>query len=84
MTFLTRYGHFEILVLSCGLTNAAVIFMDLVNIVFKPYLDTFVVVIIDNIMIYSCNKEKHIDFLIIVIQTLRDKQLFAKFSKCKF
>lgn len=56
----TRYGYFEFLVMSFGLTNAPTIFMDLMNIVFKPYLDIFVAVIIDNMLIYSCSEEKHI------------------------
>ncbi|KAL4351688.1 hypothetical protein GQ457_06G013250 [Hibiscus cannabinus] len=83
-TFRTRYGHFDFLVMSFWLTNAPEAFMDHMNRVFKPYLDKFVVVFIDEIMIYSRNKDEHVEHLRIVLQTLRDRQLFAKFSKCEF
>ncbi|KAL4366721.1 hypothetical protein GQ457_05G025250 [Hibiscus cannabinus] len=83
-TFLTRYGHFEFLVMPFGLTNAPAAFMDLMNRIFKPYLDKFVIVFIDDILIYSRNKDEHAEHLRIVLQTLRDRQLFAKFSKCEF
>ncbi|KAA3483468.1 reverse transcriptase [Gossypium australe] len=66
------------------LTNAPAVFMDLMNWIFRPYLDRFVVVFIDNILIYSCDKTEHAEHLRIVLQTLRDKQLYAKFSKCEF
>ncbi|KAL4309853.1 hypothetical protein GQ457_01G017270 [Hibiscus cannabinus] len=82
--FRTRYGHFEFLVMQFGLTNAPAAFMDLMNRVFKPYLDKFVVVIIDDILIYSRNKDEHAEHLRIVLQILRERQLFAKFSKCEF
>ncbi|KAL4340163.1 hypothetical protein GQ457_08G032970 [Hibiscus cannabinus] len=82
--FWTRYGHFEFLVMPFGLTNAPAAFMDLMNRLFKPYLDKFVVVFIDDILIYSRNKDEHAEHLRIVLQTLRDRQLFAKFSKCEF
>ncbi|KAK8694914.1 hypothetical protein V6N13_072458 [Hibiscus sabdariffa] len=79
--FQTRYGHFEFLVMPFGLTNAPAAFMDLMNRVFKPYLDKFVVVFIDDILIYSRNKDDHAEHLRIVLQTLRECQLYAKFSK---
>ncbi|XP_059306506.1 uncharacterized protein LOC132057948 [Lycium ferocissimum] len=82
--FRTRYGHFEFLVMSFGLTNAPAAFMDLMNRVFKPYLDLFVIVFIDDILVYSRNEVDHAEHLRIVLQTLRDRELFAKFSKCEF
>ncbi|KAH0637918.1 hypothetical protein KY289_037833 [Solanum tuberosum] len=82
--FRTRYGHYEFLVMSFGLTNAPTAFMDLINRVFKPYLDVFVIVFIDDILIYSRNEEDHASHLRLVLQTLKDKELYAKFSKCEF
>ncbi|KAG8499237.1 hypothetical protein CXB51_005743 [Gossypium anomalum] len=82
--FRTRYGHYEFLVMSFGLTNGPAIFMDLMNRVFRPYLDQFVVVFIDDILIYSRDESEHADHFRIVLQTLRDKQLYAKFSKHEF
>ncbi|KAH0776452.1 hypothetical protein KY290_007863 [Solanum tuberosum] len=82
--FRTRYGHYEFLVMSFGLTNAPAAFMDLMNIVCKPYLDMFVIVFIDDILIYSRNEEDHASHLRVVLQTLKDKELYAKFSKCEF
>ena len=67
-----------------GLTNAPVAFMDLMNMVFHPYLDHFVVVFIDDIMVYSKYAQEHEHHLRIVFQTLRENQLFAKLSKCDF
>ncbi|RVX02879.1 Retrovirus-related Pol polyprotein from transposon 17.6 [Vitis vinifera] len=82
--FRTRYGHYEFLVMPFGLTNAPAAFMDLMNRVFKPYLDQFVVVFIDDILVYSRSREENEDHLSIVLQTLRDKQLYAKLKKCEF
>ena len=67
-----------------GLTNAPAAFMDLMHRVFQPYLDQFVVVFVDDNLIYSKSKEEHEGHLRIVLQTLRDHQLYAKFSKCEF
>ena len=67
-----------------GLTNATVAFMDLMNRVFRPYLDKFVVVFIDDILVYSKNKQENEQHLRMVLQTLREKQLYAKLSKCDF
>ena len=67
-----------------GLTNAPVAFMDLVNRVFRPYLDWFVVVFIDDILVYSINEQVHEQHLKIVLQTLREKKMYAKLSKCDF
>ncbi|RVW79623.1 Transposon Ty3-I Gag-Pol polyprotein [Vitis vinifera] len=82
--FRTRYGHYEFLVMPFGLTNAPAAFMDLMNRVFKPYLDQFVVVFIDDMLVYSRSREEHEGHLSIVLQTLRDKQLYAKLKKCEF
>jgi hypothetical protein len=82
--FSTRYGLFEYLVMSFGLTNAPAHFMYLMNSVFMPKLDRFVVVFIDDILVYSQNEEEHAEHLRIVLTRLRDKQLYAKFSKCEF
>ena len=82
--FKTRYGHYEFLVMPFGLTNAPAAFMDLMNRVFGPYLDKFVIVYIDDILVYSSSKEEHVEHLRIVLQTLREHQLYAKFIKCQF
>ncbi|KAA3483029.1 RNA-directed DNA polymerase-like protein [Gossypium australe] len=82
--FKTRYGHYEFLVMPFGLTNTPTIFMDLMNQIFRPYLDRLVVVFIDDILIYSRDESEHAKHLMIMMQTLRDKQLYAKFSKCEF
>ncbi|KAF3657764.1 Protein transport protein-like [Capsicum annuum] len=82
--FRTRYGHFEFLVLSFGLNNAPAAFMDLMNRVFRPYLDMFVIVFINDILVYSDSEDEHSDHLRTVTQTLRDHKLFAKFSKSEF
>ena len=77
MTFKTRYGHNEFLVMPFGLTNASVAFMDLMNRVLYPYLDQFVIIFIDGILIYSKNAEEHAFHLRIVLQTLRERKLYA-------
>jgi hypothetical protein len=82
--FRTRYGHFEFLVLPFGLTNAPTLFMDLMNRVFQPYLDKFVVVFIDDILVYSKSYEEHEQHLRQTLQTLRNRQLYAKLDKCDF
>ena len=82
--FRTRYGHYEFLVMPFGLTNAPTVFMDLMNRVFRPYLDKFVIVFIDDILVYSSSNDDHEKHLRIVLQTMRDKQLYAKLSKCEF
>ena len=82
--FTTRYGLYEYLVMSFGLTNAPAHFMYLMNSVFMPELDKFVVVFIDDILVYSKNKKEHAEHLRIVLTRLREHQLYAKFSKCDF
>ncbi|GJW41541.1 putative nucleotidyltransferase, ribonuclease H [Tanacetum coccineum] len=82
--FRTRYGHFEFTVMPFGLTNALAVFMDLMNRVCKPYLDKFVIVFIDDILIYSKTKEEHEVHLKLVLELLRKEKLYAKFSKCEF
>ena len=80
----TRYGHYEFLVMSFGLTNTSARFMDLMNRVLKPYLDIFVIVFIDDILIYSRNDEDHASHLRIVHQTLKDSKLYTKFLNVIF
>ncbi|GJX54543.1 putative reverse transcriptase domain-containing protein [Tanacetum coccineum] len=82
--FRMRYGHYEFQVMSFGLTNAPAMFMDLMNRVCKLYLDKFVIVFINDILIYSCNKEEHADQLRIILELLKKEKLYAKFSKCDF
>ncbi|GJU28530.1 putative reverse transcriptase domain-containing protein [Tanacetum coccineum] len=82
--FRTRYGHYEFQVMPFGLTNAPAVFMDLMNRVCKPYLDKFVIVFIDDILIYSKNKEEHGEHLKTILNLLRSEKLYAKFSKCDF
>ena len=84
MTFRTRYSHYEFLVMPFGVTNAPTIFMDLMNRVFSPFLNKFVVILTDDILIYSKKEEEHAEHLRIVLQTLRQEKLFAKLSKCEF
>jgi hypothetical protein len=82
--FSTRYRIYEYLVMSFGLTNAPAHFMYLMNSIFMPELDKFVVVFIDDILVYSKSTEDHEEHLRVVLQQLRDHQLYAKFSKCEF
>jgi hypothetical protein len=82
--FTTRYGLFEYTAMSFGLTNAPAYFMNLMNKVFIKFLDKFVVVFIDDILVYSKTEEEHAEHLRLVLGTLREHQLYAKFSKCEF
>ncbi|GJY83960.1 putative reverse transcriptase domain-containing protein [Tanacetum coccineum] len=82
--FRTRYGHYEFQVMPFGLTNAPAVFMDLMNRVCKPYLDKFVIVFIDDILIYSKNKKEHEEHLKQILELLKKEELYAKFSKCEF
>lgn len=82
--FRTRYGHYEFLVMPFGLTNAPAAFMDLMNRICRPYLDKFVIVFIDDILIYSHSREDHEEHLRLVLDLLRKEQLYAKSSKCEF
>ncbi|GJZ02595.1 putative reverse transcriptase domain-containing protein, partial [Tanacetum coccineum] len=82
--FRTRYGHFEFQVMPFGLTNAPAVFMDLMNRVCKPYLDKFVIVFIDDILVYSKDEEEHGKHLKIILELLKKERLYAKFSKCDF
>jgi hypothetical protein len=79
-----RYGLYEFTVMSFGLTNAVAYFMYMTNKVFMEYLDKFVVVFIDDILVYSRNEEEHEGHLRLVLQKLRDHKLYAKLSKCEF
>nr|GFA37127.1 putative reverse transcriptase domain-containing protein [Tanacetum cinerariifolium] len=83
-SFRTRYGHYEFLVMTFGLTNAPAVFMDLMNCIFHEYLDKFVIMFIDDILVYSKMKEEHEEHLRIVLGTLHQKKLYAKFLKCEF
>ncbi|KAG8491031.1 hypothetical protein CXB51_014171 [Gossypium anomalum] len=83
-TFRTHYGHYEFLVMPFGLTNAPTTFMDLMNLMFQPYLDQFIVVFINDILVYFKTKDENNGHLRVVLQILREKQLYAKFSKCEF
>ncbi|GJY26751.1 putative reverse transcriptase domain-containing protein [Tanacetum coccineum] len=81
--FRTRYGHFEFTVMPFGLTNAPAVFIDLMNRVYRPYLDKFVIVFIDDILIYSETREEHVEHLRLVLELLKKEKLYAKFSKCE-
>lgn len=83
-TFRTRIGHYEFFVMPFRLTNAPAAFMDLMNRVFHDYLDYFVIVFIDDILVYSESLKEHEDHLRMVLQILREKKLYAKFKKCEF
>jgi hypothetical protein len=82
--FSTRYGLYEYLVMSFGLTNAPAYLMYLMNSVFMSELDKFIVIFIDDILIYSKTEEDHANHICVVLQRLRDHRLYAKFSKCEF
>ncbi|GJW23174.1 putative reverse transcriptase domain-containing protein [Tanacetum coccineum] len=82
--FRTRYGHYEFQVMPFGLTNAPAVFMDLMNRVCKPYLEKFVIVFIDNVLIYSRNEKEHEEHLKTILELLKKEELYAKFSKCEF
>lgn len=81
MKFQSRYGHFGFTVMLFWQTNALMVFMDLMNKVFTPYLDMFLMVLLDGILIYSHSEEEHMVYLRVVLHILRDKQLYAKFHK---
>ncbi len=82
--FRTRYGHFEYTVMPFGLTNAPVVFQHLMNDIFREYMDEFVVVYLDDILIFSKNQEDHDKHVRLVIATLREHGLYAKLEKCEF
>ncbi|GJV35186.1 putative nucleotidyltransferase, ribonuclease H [Tanacetum coccineum] len=82
--FRTRYKHYEFQVMPFGLTNAPAVFIDLMNRMCKPYLDKFVIIFIDDILIYSRNKEEHVNHLRIILELLKKEKLYANFSKCDF
>ena len=82
--FRMRYGHYEFVVMPFGLTNAPAVFMELMNQIFIQYINRFVVVFIDDILIYSRSREEHEEHLRLVLTVLRDHKLYAKFSKCEF
>ncbi|CAA0832654.1 Uncharacterized mitochondrial protein AtMg00860, partial [Striga hermonthica] len=82
--FLTRYGHYEFVVMPFGLSNAPAVFIDLMNRVFHTFLDQFVIVFIDDILVYSSSPEQHEEHLRTVLETLQREKLYAKFSKCEF
>ncbi|GJX10403.1 putative reverse transcriptase domain-containing protein [Tanacetum coccineum] len=84
MAFRTRYGHYEFQVMHFGLTNAPAVFMDLMNRVCKPYLDKFVIMFIDDILIYSKSKEEHEEHLKLILELLKKEELYAKFPNCDF
>jgi hypothetical protein len=83
-TFRTRYGHYEFMVVPFGFSNAPVVFICLMNGVFREYLEKFVIVFLDNILIYSKSEEEHEHHLRMVLKVLREHQLYAKLSKCSF
>ena len=82
--FRTRYGHYEFLVMPFGLKNALAAFMDLINRVFRLYVDQFVMVFIDDILVYSKDQENHDMHIQVVLETLRKERLYAKLSKSEF
>ena len=80
--FRTQYGHYKFKVISFGLTNAPAVFMDLMNRVLRPFLDVFVIVFIDDILVYLRLEKDHADHLRMVLGTLHHRKLYAKFVKC--
>nr|GEY78235.1 putative reverse transcriptase domain-containing protein [Tanacetum cinerariifolium] len=82
--FRTRYGHYEFQVMLFGLTNAPAVFIDLMNQVCKAYLDRFMIVFVDDILIYSKNRKEHEGHLKLILKSLKEEELYAKFSKCEF
>ncbi|GKD67128.1 putative reverse transcriptase domain-containing protein [Tanacetum coccineum] len=82
--FRTRYGHYEFQVMPFGSTNASAVFMDIMNRVCKPYMDKFVIVFTDDILIYLKNKQEHKEHLKLILELLKKEELYAKFSKCEF
>jgi hypothetical protein len=82
--FRTMYGHYEFIVVPFGLSNAPIVFMCLTNGIFREYLDKFVIVFLDDILIYSKSEEEHEKHLKMVLQVLREHQLYAKLRKCSF
>jgi hypothetical protein len=81
--FVTRYGSYEYTVMSFGLTNAPATFSRLMNYIFMEYLNKFIVVYLDDILVYSKNEEDHAEYLLLVLEKLREHQLHAKYSKCE-
>nr|GEW99379.1 putative reverse transcriptase domain-containing protein [Tanacetum cinerariifolium] len=84
MAFRTRYGQYEFQVMPIGLTNAPAVFMDLMNRVCKPYLDKFVIVFIDDILIYLKDEKEHKEYLRQILKLLKKEELYVEFSKCEF
>jgi hypothetical protein len=84
MPFIIRYGHYDFIVVPFCLTNAPTIFMFLMNNVLSKYLDKFVLVFLDDILVYSKTKEEHVEHLMMVLQVLREHHLYDKFIKCDF
>jgi len=82
--FKTGYGHYEFVVVPFGLTNAPTTFMCLMDSTLSPYLDKFVIVFIDDILVYSKNEEEHAEHLATLLRLLREHQLYAKLNKCSF
>ena len=84
MGFSIRYGHYEFVVMPFGLTNAPAAFMDMMNHIYKKYLDQFIVVFVDDILVYSKTQEEHEEHLHIALKILREHELYAKKDKCEF
>ncbi|GJV29029.1 putative reverse transcriptase domain-containing protein [Tanacetum coccineum] len=84
IAFRTRYGHYKFQVMPFGLTNAPAVFMDVMNRVYKPYLDKFMIIFIDDILIYSKSEEEHAKHIKLILELLKNEELYAKFSKCEF